>query len=303
MSKKLTFVFVIVFAIMAFSSISSISYAEEVNYTFDTLWELKDSEAVSNPESVFYDSELDCLWVTNTGDGSGETLTGFISKLSTDGSVIDTKFSAEDLKGPRGSYVYGGYFYTAEVDALVKMDRETGEVTRYPAQSDGPQQLNDIVAAPDGTIYVSDLLGNKIWGFDGSEMTIWLESEDLTWPNGLRIEDGVMYVSPWGLGDDTWATDTLSHMLAIDMGTQEISSVGDGVQHGYMDGLVRMDYQHFIVTNWWDGKVIIIDSTTTEPLAELTLEQSTGDIFYRAEENILYVPIGNSNALTAIRVY
>ncbi|MDR3164845.1 MAG: hypothetical protein LBU13_04640 [Synergistaceae bacterium] len=291
----------VIFSILLAGAAASAVFAAD--YKFEKVWTLEGSGAISNPESVFFDADENCLWVANTGDGSGTAKDGFISKISPDGKVIAEKFTKEGLAGPRGTWVTKGFVYTAEVNALVKIDKKTGEViARYPAKSEGPQQLNDIAEGPDGVIYFSDLQGDKIWTINGGSAEIWLETPDLTWPNGLRVEGGKMYVSPWGHGDETWATQVLSHLLVVDLATKKVSSVGDKVRHGYMDGLVRLDNGHFVVTNWWDGKVIIIDSTTTQNVAEMTLEQSTGDIFYADSLKTLFVPIGNSSKLVALEI-
>jgi hypothetical protein len=86
------------------------------------------------------------------------------------------------------------------------------------------------------------------------------------------------------------------------MKTKKVSDVGQGVKIGYMDGLTRLDKKTFAVTNWWDGKVVVIDSSSTAILAEKTWEMSTGDIFYVAKEKILLLPIGNANKLVAVEL-
>jgi outer membrane protein assembly factor BamB len=228
-----------------------------------------------------------------------------VSIISLDGKVVNAAFTT-GLAGPRGTWVNKNYVYTAEVSALVQIDKKTGGiVNRYPCDAKGgPQQLNDIVEGPDGTIYVSDLQGDKIWALKpgASATEIWLASPELNWPNGLRIEGKKMYLSPWGHGNADWSTDVLSNMLVIDLKTKAISKLGEGVQVGYMDGLTRLDSKTFAVTNWWDGKVVVIDSKTTQVLAEKTWEMSTGDIFYISRSKILLVPIGNSNKLVAVEL-
>jgi hypothetical protein len=69
-----------------------------------------------------------------------------------------------------------------------------------------------------------------------------------------------------------------------------------------MDGLTRLDSKTFAVTNWWDGKVVVIDSKTTRVQAEKTWAMSTGDIFYISKAKVLLVPIGNENKLVAVEL-
>jgi sugar lactone lactonase YvrE len=301
-SKKavfLTFVLIAVFgALPLFASGGG-------EWTFGDLWTLENNSAILNPESAFYDEDTGYIYVANTGDGSGAAKDGFVSVVALDGTVVNPAFTA-GLAGPRGTWVNKKYVYTAEVSALVQIDKASGSVVnRYPCDAKGgPQQLNDIVEGPDGTIYVSDLQGDKIWALKpgASATEIWLESPELNWPNGLRIESGKMYLSPWGHGNPDWSTDVLSNMLVIDMKTKAVSKLGDGVQIGYMDGLTRLDSKTFAVTNWWDGKVVVIDSKTTQPKTERTWAMSTGDIFYVKKAKTLLIPIGNDSRLVAVEL-
>jgi DNA-binding beta-propeller fold protein YncE len=280
-------------------------FAAGGTWTFRELWTLEGGGAILNPESAFYDADTGNIYVANTGDGSGAAKNGFVSIVGPDGKVVNPAFTT-GLAGPRGTWVNKNYVYTAEVSALVQIDKATGSIVkRYPCDArGGPQQLNDIVEGPDGTIYVSDLQGDKIWALKpgASATEIWLESPELNWPNGLRIEGRKMYLSPWGHGNADWSTDVLSNMLVIDLRTKQITKLGEGVQIGYMDGLTRLDSKTFAVTNWWDGKVVVIDSKTTHVLAEKAWAMSTGDIFYISRTKTLLVPIGNENKLVAVEL-
>jgi outer membrane protein assembly factor BamB len=301
--KKATVLF---FAGLVLLTLSGQSlFAVGGQWTFSELWSVQGGGAILNPESAFYDEDTGYIYVANTGDGSGAAKNGFLSIISLDGKVVNPAFT-KGLAGPRGTWVNKQYVYTAEVSALVQIDKATGSIVkRFPCDArGGPQQLNDIVEGPDGTIYVSDLLGDKIWALKpgASAAEIWLESPELNWPNGLRIEGGKMYLSPWGHGNADWSTDVLSHMLVINLKTKAITKLGKGGQIGYMDGLTRLDNKTFAVTNWWDGKVVVIDSKTTTALAEKIWAQSTGDIFYISKAKILLIPIGNDNRLVAVEL-
>ena len=60
-------------------------------------------------------------------------------------------------EGPRRTEGHGlvnGRLYVADIDKLVEIDAESGKIiARYDAP--GAQFLNDVAAAPDGTVYVS----------------------------------------------------------------------------------------------------------------------------------------------------
>lgn len=256
------------------------------------LWALQDIQAVNNPESVYYDAKRECLYVVNTTDGASKT--GFVSKISLYGKVLDTAFT-QGLLAPRGSIIKGDSLFVNQLQTLTEIDCDSGKVVSeyYNAEA---VLLNDPAVDNQGNVYSSDISGDAIFRLRDGIFERWLvEREGLAWPNGLRAEGDKLYLCPWGIGDSNWVTEVPSNMKVIDLNTKEITDLGCAARIGPLDGLEQFDEGHFIVNNWWYGRVYVVDKVTGE--AELVLENglmSMGDIHYIESKKMLLCPIGNA---------
>ena len=114
------------------------------------------------PESVIYDKENDVIYVSNMNyeprkkDGNG-----FISKLSTDGEILDLKWVG-DMSSPKGLAIYEGRLYVSDVDEVIIIDIATGEIIER-VHIEGSKMINDISINEEGDIYVSDSDDNCIF--------------------------------------------------------------------------------------------------------------------------------------------
>jgi hypothetical protein len=130
---------------------------------------------LKTPESVFYDAESDVYLVSNiNGAPLDADKNGFISKISPDGKVLElawidgTKLKGQGLNAPKGMVISDGKLFVADINFVKTFDAKTGKPgANYNVP--GAKFLNDIAAAPDGTIFVSDS-GLKA-GKDGFEPT------------------------------------------------------------------------------------------------------------------------------------
>ena len=113
------------------------------------------------PECVIHDVDRDVYLVSNiNGNPGGKDGNGFISRVSPTGEVLALKWidgaaSGITLHAPKGMAIVGDRLYVADIDTLRVFDAATGaseESVRIPAAV----FLNDVSAAPDGTVYVSD---------------------------------------------------------------------------------------------------------------------------------------------------
>jgi hypothetical protein len=267
---------------------------------FTKLWELKETHAVWNPESIFFDPERDCIWVVNTADGA--TKSGFLSKISINGDVLDENI-LDGLLAPRGSEICGNSLYFNQLQDLTEMDLDTCQIVHAYHASEAIL-LNDIGIDQDGHVYSSDILGDAIYRLADGHFDKWLQDIDgLERPNGLLCQGDKMYLCPWGAGDhSTWETTTASIMKVIDLNTKEIRALGDS-RIGPLDGLEEFDPGHLIISNWWLGKIYIVNKVTGQTFMALdTHEQSAGDIHYIVDQGILLIPYGNLDKIVAYKI-
>ena len=252
------------------------------------------AEGFDRPESVIFDNARNVLYVSNVGEDEEEGK-GYISKLSHDGEVTEEQW-VTGLKGPKGMAVYDDRLYASDVDRLVAIDVEAGEVTETWNAPES-QFLNDVAADSDGRIFVSDMGANAIYVLDGEEFAVWLEDEALMQPNGLLVEEDRLVVAAWGEGEGESAT--LGHLKTVDFETKSIDSLGNGNPVGNLDGIEADGKGNYFVTDWVAGALYRIQpSGEAEQL--LDLNRGSADLEHRGGE--VLIPMMMDGTVRAWRI-
>ena len=242
------------------------------------------------PESVLYDKDNDVLYVSNINgqDPSAKDGNGFISKLSTSGEVIELEW-ATGLDAPKGMGVSDGSLYVTDIDRLVVISLETGEITgTYPVE--GASFLNDVAVGDDGTVYFSGSESGKVFQFQNGEVSPFME-ESVPGPNGLFVENGQLLVLSNGN----------QVMKSIDLENLEIDSLVSYTGHG--DGLVPAGNDDYIISNW-EGEVYYLsaEKELTRILDTKNENINAADIDYIVDENLLLVPTFFDNRVVAYQL-
>src|SRR5690606_25123812 len=118
-------------------------------------------EGLSTPESVIHDEAQDRYLVSNiNGSPLEKDNNGFISELTPDGSVKNLRFIAGGqnkvtLNAPKGLLLVDGVLYVTDIDVVRRFDAQTG-ASKGDISVPGAHFLNDLAAAPDGRVFVSD---------------------------------------------------------------------------------------------------------------------------------------------------
>ncbi|MGH7481627.1 MAG: hypothetical protein ACRELV_05685, partial [Longimicrobiales bacterium] len=153
---------------------------------------------LDGPEAVRYDPDQDVYFIANfSGGGNEADDDGFIARVrAADGEFVDPRFidgARPDvtLHAPRGMAIVGDTLWAADVDAVRGFDRRTGETLATVDFSDRDVGfLNDVAAADDGTLYVTDTGRNLIWRIRAGRIDIAYEGDALGSPNGITRRDG-----------------------------------------------------------------------------------------------------------------
>lgn len=252
------------------------------------------------PESVAYDAERNVLYVSNiNGSPTEKNGAGFISRLNADGSIEELEWVGE-LHAPKGLAIHGGRLYAADIDALVEIDIAAGVVTnRYEAP--GAVFLNDVAAAANGDIYVSDMMTDSIHRLRDGEFSRWLQNPELEAPNGVLVDGDRLIVGSWGRMSEGFATETPGHLKAVSLADKTITSLGSGAPIGNLDGVEPDGRGNFYVTDWMAGKLFHIGADGSVRLL-LELEQGLADHAYVPAHDTLYLPLMQSGRVLAYKL-
>ena len=269
-------------------------YAQDI--TLEPLWE---TGSLNNPESVVYDGKSGAIYVSNiNGAGGDKDGNGYISRLSLDGKVLDQEW-VKGLNAPKGLALSGGKLYTADIDTLVEIDIATATITNRYQVADA-KFLNDVAAAPNGDIFVSDMSMNRIHLLHNGKFFIWLESPDLLNPNGVLVQGRNLIVGAWGVMTDGFNTKIPGHLLKISLRDKAIKIIGDGLPIGNLDG-VEAYHDGFLVTDWMAGKLLHIDKAGKSTVL-LTLKPGSADHAYVQDQNLVLIPMMQDNKLIAYKI-
>ncbi len=261
------------------------------------VWQVKGLDA---PESALPDPSKDVIYVSNVngqpGDADGN---GYIAKLSSDGKMLD-KHWVTGLNAPKGLALHDGKLYAADIDKLVVVDTGSGKiVATYDAI--GASFLNDVTAADDGRVFVSDMVKNQIWVLDGPLFQLWLEDPALQNPNGLLAEPDRLLVAAWGeMNPQDFSTKLPGHLKAVDYRTKKITDLGTQ-PIGNLDGLEADGKGGYLATDWVHGALYRIDDSGKAEML-MDLNQGSADLNYNPSDKLAIIPMMADNAVVAYRV-
>lgn len=245
---------------------------------------------LQTPESVILVKKHDILYVTNMNleprkkDGNG-----FISKMDKTGKITELRW-IEGLSSPKGMAIVGDTLFAADVDEIVLMDINKGEIIRK-IPIEGAGMLNDIASDNEGNIYFSDTDKNKIHKYSGGEVAEWL-TEDLNGPNGLLFDNDRLLVASQGGFD----------FATFDLATKKRTLLTEGVGRG--DGIAFTGIPGYYIVTDWEGEIFMINPGNTKVSLLRTKEagSNTADIEYIKEMNLLLVPTFFKNCIVAYRL-
>lgn len=261
------------------------------------LWEVSE---VKNPESALADLTSGVIFVANVNGGmTDKDSNGFISTVSLDGRLIKGDW-VTGLDAPKGLATIKDKLYVADIDQLVEIDIKEGKVlNKFPAKD--AKFLNDVAASSEGHVYVSDTGTDTIWRLADGKFEPWLQSEQLTGPNGLLVQGDQLIVASFGkVGAN--GPEGPSNLKAVSLADKTVKPLGDGSAIGNLDGLEALDATHFLVTDFMGGKLLRVDADTGKAETLLTLTQGAADIAYIAASRVVIIPNMTDSKLTAYKL-
>ncbi len=227
--------------------------APAVKEKFPIVWTVTDG--CNSPESAYFDADSGFVFVSQiAGEGGKKDGYGWISKLDLSGKVIKEKW-VTGLSAPKGIRSHKGTLWVSDLDEIVAIDIGKGEISRR-VSIPGAKFLNDLACGPDGTVYVADMLGSRIYQYADGKTAVFAEGDELESPNGLLVDGDRLIVAGWGLTTD-FTTKTPGRLFSLDLKTKKKTLITSNPT-GNLDGVELDGHGGFIVTDWPAGKVLDI---------------------------------------------
>jgi sugar lactone lactonase YvrE len=266
---------------------------------------------LKHPESILHDADQDLYFVSNMdGPSAMKDGRGFIARVRPDGTVDELGWVASGkgdvtLDAPKGMAITGDTLWVTDIDVVRGFDRRTGApVTTINLSPYGAVFLNDLVAAPNGALYVTDTQivpderGNVTHpgadrlfriGPDRAVSTA-LSSDRFMRPNGIALDKRAERFLIVSFGGDT--------IFAWKPGSGNIEAIAAGP--GQFDGIEIAE----------DGRVFITSQSTAslwelrgDRLFEVILNlPGAADLGYDAKRRRLMVPLTGSNRVEIYEV-
>lgn len=251
---------------------------------------------LANPESVYYDSAADQYLVSNmNGNPLAKDGNGFIARIKPTGAVVALKWidgtaPHVTLNAPKGMALVGDTLFVADIDAVRRFDRRSGRplgAVHIPQAS----FLNDVVAGPHGTVYVTDTglrAGRNGTRASGTDAVYRLTADGaeaiVTGPN-LGRPSGIT-IGPEGL---TVVTRGSGSIYRIDPATGERTDLPMPDQ-GQLAGVVRLADGTLLISSWRARAVYRLSPEGRFTVAVDSVA-SPGDIGYDTKRGILLIPL------------
>lgn len=258
-----------------------------------SLTELSALALFDRPESVIHDDVNDKIYVSNihsnNWDNSDPSTQGWISKLSGDFESLDQKWIS-GIDSPKGMGIYNGKLYVADIDKLRQIDIDTGVVeTSYDAPS-GYNYLNDVTVCGNGDVFVSEY-GYAIMKLSDGTLEPWLSASEAT-AGGASLDNlNGLYAE-----NETLVFGSGNSLYRIDMSTKAISTITTALPSTDNDGIAGDGNNGYYVTDY--NTYAIYHVRNDGSVATLTtLTDGIADLWYRTDNNRLYVPTFNGDSV------
>ena len=257
------------------------------------------TDSMKTPESVRYDADLDAYFVSNiNGNPSVKDGNGFIAQVDA-GNTSSVKMLVQGgkngatLNAPKGLAVVADTLWVADIDAVRAFNKRTGAVVaNIDLRPMKATFLNDVVAGPNGVIYITDSGikfddkggmthpgQDQIFKIVGRKASVAIKSDSaLKSPNGIAWDgaNGRFVLGPFADKVVTGWKDGDSTVTPI--------ATGPG---GY-DGVEVLSDGRILVTSWADSSVQVIANGTFRKVVGNV--DGPADIGVDTKRNVLAVP-------------
>ena len=254
------------------------------------------TEGIVTPESVYVDPASGFVFISSiVGQPTEKDGKGHIVKATSDGKVVSAAW-VTGLNAPKGLRSYRGTLWTADIDAVIGIDIASGKITSRVKVA-GAQFLNDVATGPDNTVYVTDMMANRIYSLKDGKVSVFADGPDLEWPNGLLVDGNRLIVASWGKPEADFSTKVPGRIFALDLATKKKSLITPK-PIGNFDGLESDGKGGYFASDYLAGKIVHI-SAKGDVRTVRQFMQGTADIGFMPKSNTVIVPHMNENRISA----
>ena len=265
------------------------------------------TETKGNPldatEAAFWHAESRTWFVSNLGGGLSLARDGFgwLTRYDENGRLLNARW-IEGIVAPTGIAEVGNLLYVADRAGIHEIDVHKTKILRT-IEIPNSKFLNDVAAASNGDLFVSDFEANRIYRLNkGRKSEVWLEGMELQNPNGLIVDGNDLIIATWGPMTDpsTFAVKHPGTLLKADLSTRKLTPIGKGIPIASFDGVVVVGEQYF-ATNWPNGRLLRISRFGTVREV-LTGFHQLADLGYNPEKKTLAMPVMSDNRLIILHL-
>jgi sugar lactone lactonase YvrE len=249
---------------------------------------------LARPEGARWDAAQRVWFISNINGGQQKDNNGYLSRVTADGRMEVARFVEGGQKGvtlhaPKGLAITGDTLWVTDLDAVRGFHRRTGAVVATVDLGPlGALFLNDLAAAPDGSLYVTDTgvrfdtagtrthTGpDRVFRIRGREPAVVLEGEFLNQPNGI-----------------IWDAAGRRFLIGPITGTALLAWPGPGARPapvaegpGRYDGIEILRDGRILISAWNDSTVSVVEGDRIRPVirgvpapADIGLDPETGTV-------------------------
>ncbi|TAN62278.1 hypothetical protein EPN18_05010 [bacterium] len=258
-------------------------------------------DGFSSPESIISGRDCKYFYVSNVGEKLEPSVKdgdGYISRLKTDGIVVDKKFLPKDgvLDSPKGMAIIKKTLYVADVDRVVGFSLDTRDkVFELDFSAEKTVFLNDLAVIDDNTLALSSTDTNKVYKITlGEKPSFSVMQGNIAGPNGLYFDKKENRLFVVGFGEGNKMNGELGVILFADGKAKYKSLTGP---LGALDGVALANDERVIFSDWVEfGKPGVLWSydLKTGALKSFQLSEEVkgpADFYYDRWHGTIWMPM------------
>lgn len=261
---------------------------------------------LSTPESVLWDAGRQVWYVSNiNGPAMAKDDNGYILRLTAEGAMMDSlpfiNGADEDivLNAPKGMALVGDTLWVADIDALRAFNVVSGTaVTTLELGAQRATFLNDVAAAPDGSLLITDsgfaIDADGRITYPGESRVFQLVGRNARTVVGLPERSGANGIA-YDAARGRWLiVGDAPSLFGWTEGSDTIEVLAP--MPGEKDGLVLLDDGRALFSNWTDSSLSVLAADGRVSQVRGGLPEAA-DLGYDPVRRLVAVPLSGRHRL------